>query len=108
MSNTVDIDDEIQVLKMSSRIDSLLNLALKDQTKAFNIAIEPIGNDDATTKALIELLSLARVDEVEDPTHDRYSAKVAHVRNNCRLVAFKKLTEAADAYYASVLENIIE
>ena len=88
------------------QIDEILEKALKGDEKAISLLIEPIGNDDGVTKAFIELIALARVDELESPSSRNYSAKVAHVRNDCRIQAFRKLTVLADQYYEEVLSNV--
>jgi hypothetical protein len=92
-------------LDIDLKIDVLLEDGLDGVDKAMALIIEPIGNDDGVTKAFVELMALARVDALEDVAEFRYSAKIAHVRNDCRIKAFKKLTELADKYYLSVFEK---
>ena len=101
--------DEQEIIegRMAKRIESLMTLADKGDNSAINRVIEPIGNDDAVTKALIELLSLARVDECEDHRSPRYSEKVEHIRNQTRLAALNKFVSRCDAYYASMLEGVL-
>ena len=88
------------------KIDAMLEDALKGDESAINLLIEPIGNDDDVTQAFIELIALARVDELENMSSNRYSAKVAHTRNACRVKAFRKLTTLADKYYEEVISNV--
>jgi len=88
------------------QIDEVLEKALKGDEKAISLLIEPIGNDDGVTKAFIELIALARVDELESTASKHYSAIVAHARYDCRIQAFKKLTVLADQYYEEVLSNV--
>ena len=92
-------------LEADLKIDALIDLAATGDSKAIAAVIEPIGNNDEVTKAFVELIALARVDEYESPASCHYSAKIAHVRNDCRIKAFKKLTELTDKYYQEVFEN---
>lgn len=98
-------NDEKSTVAADLRVDVLLEDAISGDEAAIALVIEPIGNDDAITKAFVELISLARVDMLEDVAEFRYSAKVTHVRNAGRIKAFKKLTELADTYYKSVIEK---
>ena len=88
------------------QIDEVFEKALRGDEKAINLLIEPIGNDDGVTKAFIELIALARVDELESPSSKHYSADVSRVRNDFRIQAFRKLTVLVDQYYEEVLSNV--
>ena len=100
-------EQELNSLAMERRIEAMLSLAEKGQDKAVNMAIEPIGNDDAVTKALIELLSLARKDECEDFKSLKYSEKVEHIRNQARLAALHKFVGLCDQYYSNTLDGVL-
>lgn len=99
-------DEVLNKLDADLKVDAFLESALKGDKEAIELLIEPIGNDDDVTKAFIELIALARVDDTENPSSTYYSPKVAHVRNDCRIKAFAKLTKLADKYYEEVLSNV--
>ena len=78
-----------------SEVQLIIDKAEAGDAKAIMSICESVGNDDDVTKALIRMLSLARLD-AED-----MNPRVSRLRNETRLNAFHKFVNAVDYYLDS-------
>lgn len=91
------LEEQIEDNRIQLELDGIYEKAARGDKEMIALAIEAIGNDDDTTKALVELLDSARADSDEKNEH------INDIRNAAVLLLTKKFTSCVDSYLTRIV-----